>query len=81
MIQIIFQVRHSGLGQFWFNFDSGRVWVNRFLVQYACHAKISKFVENFELDMVQFESIWVSGPLLGESISDTGSGMGPGRSV
>ena len=56
------------------DFDSGRFRVNQFLVQYVCHANICNFLENFGSDMVWFGSIWVSGPLLGEPISDAGSG-------
>ena len=63
------------------NFGSGRLRVNRFLVQHNCYAKISNFAENFGLDMVRFGSIWVLGPFLGEHISGVGSGMGPGHSV
>ena len=38
-------------------------------------------MENFVSGMVRFESIWVSGPLSGEHISDFGSGMSPDRLV
>ena len=64
-----------GLGRVWFG--SGRFQINQFLVKYACHTKTSNFVENFGSGMVQFGSIRILGPLLGEHIS----GMGPGYSV
>ena len=59
----------------------GLVRVNQFLVKYACHAKISNYVENFGSGMVQFVSIRISGPLLDEPISDGGSSMNPDCSV
>ena len=58
------------------NFSPDRLRVNRFLVRYACHAKISNFLETFGSSVVRLGSIPVSGPLLGEPISDVGSGIG-----
>ena len=51
------------------------------MVQYTCHIKISDFVENFGSGMVGYGSTQVSGLLLSESISDVGSGTGPGHLV
>ena len=55
--------------------------VNQFLVKYACHAKISNFVEKFGSGMIRFMSIPISGPLLDEHILNVESGIGPSRSV
>ena len=63
------------------SFDSGQLHLNRFLVHYICHTKISNFVENFELSIVQFESIQVLDLLSSKPILDFESGMASGRSI
>ena len=59
----------------------GSVRVNQFLINYACHAKTSNFIENFGSGMVRFGSIRFSGPLSGEHISDVELSIGSGRSI
>ena len=54
------------------NFGLDRFQINRYLVEYECHAKISNFVQKFRSDTVQFGSIRV----LGELISNVELGMG-----
>ena len=59
------------------NFGSGQLWDNQFLVRETCHAKTSKFVRNFELDIVRFKSVRISGLLSGIHTFDVGLSMGP----
>ena len=63
------------------NFGLGRLRINRFLVQYDCHAKISSFVEKFSSGMVKFEPIRFSTLLLGEPILTIGQDISLGRLI